>query len=95
MVAVESTTRHRVDAMDSEQNGTGSAVTGCISIRLNGETRRIPSGATVADLLQMLEIQGDRIAVEVNRSIVRRPDWNGAVIEPDSAVELVQFVGGG
>lgn len=66
-----------------------------VEIALNGERRRVPAGTTVGGLLELLEIQGDRVAVELNRSIVRRPDWHAAVIEPDSTVELVHFVGGG
>jgi thiamine biosynthesis protein ThiS len=81
--------------MGSEMKSGGEAAPVSIEIRLNGEPRRIPAGTTVAGLLKLLGIQGDRVAVELNRSIVRRTDWDAAAIEPQAGVEVVHFVGGG
>jgi thiamine biosynthesis protein ThiS len=66
-----------------------------ISIRLNGVNRRIQAGTTVAGLLADLGLPRDRVAVEVDREIVRRVDWEGRLLTPGVAVEVVHFVGGG
>jgi len=66
-----------------------------IEILVNGETRAVPEGLNVAELLRHLEIDGSRVAVELNRQIVRRRDWESTQVGAGAAVEVVQFVGGG
>ncbi len=66
-----------------------------IEIQLNGQQYRVGAGTTVADLLRRLELPEDRVAVELNHRIVRRPEWGERRLEPGSAVEIVQVVGGG
>jgi thiamine biosynthesis protein ThiS len=66
-----------------------------LEIRLNGEPRQIPAGLTVRSLLNRLEIPGERVAVELNRSIVRQHDWDSTTVEGGAEVEIVHFVGGG
>ncbi len=66
-----------------------------ISIEVNGEKRDVPTGMNVLGLLDYLKVDADRVAVELNREIVRKADWAGAQIEEGAAVEVVMFVGGG
>ena len=66
-----------------------------IEIVLNGEPRSISGGLTVLGLLHAVGVDPARVAVELNRSIVRLPEWDVRVIEPGALVEIVQFVGGG
>jgi thiamine biosynthesis protein ThiS len=66
-----------------------------IEIVLNGEARNVPPGCTLAGLLHALELDPTRVAIEHNRSIVRRPEWDATVLETGATVEIVQFVGGG
>jgi thiamine biosynthesis protein ThiS len=66
-----------------------------IGIVLNGEARRVPEGLNVAGLLKYLEIDGGRVAVELNRSIVRKPEWESADVLDGAQIEVVWFVGGG
>lgn len=66
-----------------------------IEIRLNGEARQIPAGFNIPALLQHIEIPADRVAVELNRSIVRKSEWEATRIEAGAEVEVVHFVGGG
>lgn len=66
-----------------------------VGIVLNGDPRRVPEGLNVAGLLQFLEIDGGRVAVELNREIVRKPDWESAEVLDGAQVEVVWFVGGG
>jgi thiamine biosynthesis protein ThiS len=64
-------------------------------IQLNGEDRKVQPGTTIAGLLADLGVSQDRVAVEVNRTIVRRADWEGTQLSPGVVVEVVHFVGGG
>lgn len=66
-----------------------------IGIVLNGEPRRVPDGLKVAGLLKFLEIDGQKVAVELNREIVRKPEWESAEVRDGALVEVVWFVGGG
>jgi thiamine biosynthesis protein ThiS len=66
-----------------------------IGIVLNGDARRVPEGLNVAGLLKFLEIDGGRVAVELNRAIVRKPEWESAEVVDGAQVEVVWFVGGG
>ncbi|HEV1283761.1 MAG TPA: sulfur carrier protein ThiS [Bryobacteraceae bacterium] len=66
-----------------------------IGIVLNGEPRRVPDGLQVAGLLKYLEIDGQKVAVELNREIVRKPEWESAEVREGATVEVVWFVGGG
>ena len=66
-----------------------------VGIVLNGEPRRVPESLNIAGLLQFLEIAGDRVAVELNREIVRKPDWESAEVLDGAQIEVVWFVGGG
>jgi thiamine biosynthesis protein ThiS len=66
-----------------------------VAITLNGEPKRVPEGLNVAGLLKYLEIDGGKVAVELNREIVRKPDWESAQVLEGAQVEVVWFVGGG
>lgn len=66
-----------------------------MKLEINGEVRCVPTSANIRELLDNLGIKPDRIAVELNRTIVRRRDWDGAAIREFDKVEIVQFVGGG
>lgn len=66
-----------------------------LEITVNGELRTVPSGLNLRDLLARLDIHGDRVAIELNREIVRRPLWETTQVEAGSQIEIVQFVGGG
>lgn len=66
-----------------------------ISITVNGEPREVPEGLNVASLLEVLEIPSDRVAVELNREIVRKPEWAATPIGAGASLEIVHFVGGG
>ena len=69
--------------------------TNTIHIVVNGAPRRVPKGLTVASLLTLLEIDGGKVAVELNRAIIRKKDWGATAVEEASVVEVVWFVGGG
>jgi len=66
-----------------------------LSIRVNGEPRLVAQGQTIVDLLADLGLRPDRVAVEMNRAIVKQPLWAETAIPPEAELEIVQFVGGG
>ena len=66
-----------------------------IEIIVNGEPRPMPRGQTIAGLLDSLGFAEDRVAVEMDRRIVRREQWVDTRPEAGARVEIVYFVGGG
>ena len=76
-------------------NNPRSAVTNETEVTLNGERRMFPPGATLLDIVHSLNLEPDRVAIELNRAIVKRELWTGAVVADGAEIEIVQFVGGG
>ena len=66
-----------------------------IDIVVNGEQRTVPEGQTVLDLLRELNLEPTRVAVELDRRIVKQPHWGETALPPGARVEIVRFVGGG
>lgn len=64
-------------------------------IRLNGDTRTIEAGTTVAGLLQELGLVSGGVAVEINTEVVPRATHGERVLAAGDTVEVVTFVGGG
>jgi thiamine biosynthesis protein ThiS len=66
-----------------------------ISILVNGERRLTAEGQTILELLRQLGIDPVRVAVELDRRIVKQPRWRETVVAAGAEIEIVQFVGGG
>jgi len=66
-----------------------------MEIIVNGETRQIGEGTTVLFLLRELSLPETRVAVERNRSLVRKAEFADTVLGEGDRVEIVTFVGGG
>ncbi len=66
-----------------------------IEVTINGEQKEIDGGLTVLRYLEQLGIKPDRVAVELNRAIVKKAQWPSTTIENGAALEIVHFVGGG
>jgi thiamine biosynthesis protein ThiS len=66
-----------------------------IEIVVNGESRQVAEGTTITGLLGLLEIPGERVAVELDRAIIKSPAWPETVLRQGAQVEIVHFVGGG
>ena len=64
-------------------------------IYINGESREVQGTPTLAELINQLDLPAARIAVELNREVVRRSDWSNTMMHEDDRVEIVHFVGGG
>src|SRR5438874_12398279 len=66
-----------------------------IEIRLNGKACEIPEPLSIAQLLERFDLPKDRVAVERNRSIVPKPQWDRVALNQGDKLEIVHFVGGG
>lgn len=66
-----------------------------MQVTINGEVREVPDGVTLRELIGFLGLDGSRIAVELNRGIVKRDDWAQTLVAEGSTLEVVMFVGGG
>ena len=66
-----------------------------MEIIVNGENRQVEEGITVLTLLNRLALDPARVAVELDRLIVRAPEWPETRLHDGSRIEVVQFVGGG
>ena len=68
---------------------------GELSIRVNGEPRRVSAGISVAELAAELGLEPAKVAVERNLEIVPRSTLADVQVEDGDAFEIVTFVGGG
>lgn len=62
-------------------------------ITVNGE--KLDFTGTVAQLLDVLEYNGKRVAVELNENIVPKSDYSSMEVSDGDKLEIVRFVGGG
>ena len=62
---------------------------------VNGAEKDFDSGISLAELITQLDLPAPRIAIELNREVVRRSDWGGTMLKDDDRIEIVHFVGGG
>ena len=63
-------------------------------IKVHGQERQASDGATILSLLAEHKLSPDKVAVELNRKLVRTGQYEQALREGDE-VEIVTFVGGG
>jgi len=66
-----------------------------MNIIVNGESQSLESDASLEQLLVMLGLDGKRIAVEVNRDIVPRSDYESFKLSDNDTIEIVNAIGGG
>jgi thiamine biosynthesis protein ThiS len=64
-------------------------------ITVNGEKKDVSDGITVSGLLEHLNIQHQRVAVERNEEIVKKTAYGETVLKEGDALEVVSFMGGG
>ena len=66
-----------------------------LTVRVNGEQRRIRGGASLSEMLKELGIDPLRVAVERNLEVVPRSTLGEVLVEDGDQYEVVHFVGGG
>lgn len=64
-------------------------------VYINGESREVSGTPSLAELISQLDLPSTRIAIELNREVMRRSDWGDTVLRDGDRIEIVHFVGGG
>jgi thiamine biosynthesis protein ThiS len=66
-----------------------------MKLQLNGEPRDFDSPLSLSALIEQLGMKQDRVAVELNRNIAPRDQWDETQLAEGDQLEIVHFVGGG
>lgn len=66
-----------------------------MNLVVNGEPREIATGTLATQLIELLDLKPERVALEINGRIVRRAEWPSVELRNGDRVEIVHFVGGG
>ena len=66
-----------------------------IALIINGQPRSFPAPLNVDSLIEHLELQGKRIALERNGEIVPRGQFGAMQLNNGDSLEIVVAVGGG
>ncbi|NIQ97623.1 MAG: sulfur carrier protein ThiS [Desulfuromonadales bacterium] len=66
-----------------------------MTLTVNGKARELEAETSITGLLEQLELDPQRVAVELNRDIVPRERFGDTSLADGDRVEVVQFVGGG
>lgn len=66
-----------------------------LELTLNGESRQLGAPVTLAELLDSLGLDRRKVAVERNREIVPRSQYQATWLATGDALEIVHFIGGG
>ena len=65
-----------------------------MTVTVNGDARDVPDGETVRALVGRYNLVPEKVAIELNRRIVRSDRYD-ALLKDGDEVEIVTFVGGG
>jgi thiamine biosynthesis protein ThiS len=65
-----------------------------MTVNVNGETRELQDGETVRALVARYNLTPDKVAIELNRRLLRTEKYDTLLKDGDE-VEIVTFVGGG
>ncbi len=66
-----------------------------IKITLNGEDKFIEAKTSIKNLLEELELDVKKIAIEQNYEIILPEDFAGNILSEGDRIEIVHFIGGG
>ena len=66
-----------------------------VQLTVNGESRAVPAECTLRGLLQLLDLEGQRVAVAVNCDVVPRSAFPSRQLAAGDRIEILEAVGGG
>jgi thiamine biosynthesis protein ThiS len=66
-----------------------------MQIIVNGEKKEIEKELNLHELLKRLALPTERVAIELNKTVVRKKDWEAVKIADSDKIEVIHFVGGG
>ncbi len=64
-------------------------------LSVNGQNRESPELINILELLETLELNPERVVVELNRDILTADRYADTRLRDGDTLELIQFVGGG
>ena len=64
-------------------------------VTINDEQQEVGDNLSIAELVAHLQLPDNRLAIELNRAVVRRVDWAQTKLQAGDRLEIVHFVGGG
>ena len=66
-----------------------------IKINLNGRALSLPTGTTVYKVVKKIKAQPSKIAIELNREIIKKKNISKIHLKNKDKLEIVHFIGGG
>ena len=66
-----------------------------MQIKVNGKLYDFNDNITLENIINQLNISSQNIIAEVNGNVIIKEKFNKTVIENNSVIELIKFVGGG
>ena len=66
-----------------------------MQVTVNGETKGLAAGTSVAEFVRSLGLDSQKVAVELNLEIVPRSVYEKTLVQDGDRLEIVQFIGGG
>ena len=66
-----------------------------MEITLNGEKFTLETGSNIVNLIDKLDLNTDKLAIERNLEIVPKSKFAMTIIEEGDKLEIVHFIGGG
>ena len=85
----------RVSSTTCRKRVTSEVSGAMMDLTINGEAKQVQAGLSVAELLDMLELNARKVAVERNLEIVSKSAYEATQLETGDRIEIVAFVGGG
>ena len=68
---------------------------GVFMITINGKSIGLSENITVSEYLKQNQYRPERIAIELNGSILPKSAYDSTVLKDEDVMEIVSFVGGG
>ena len=66
-----------------------------MKVFINGETKKISNELNLSELLGHFSLPQERVAIELNKKVVRKKDWENIKLSDGDKLEIIHFVGGG
>lgn len=66
-----------------------------IEVIVNGKNKSIDRDVNLRDLLLNLNLPTERVAIELNKDVIRKKDWECTTVCEKDKIEIIHFVGGG
>ena len=66
-----------------------------IKIKLNGKIKLISENCKIQSLINDLDIQVKKVAIELNHEILDKKKLSRIILKKNDKIEIVHFIGGG